>query len=59
LTVAFAGFIEAIPDFAKASQPVVGLKPKTVLQLAGRQVYIKESCNACHSQLIRPFKARN
>jgi cytochrome c oxidase cbb3-type subunit 2 len=57
LTVAFAGFIEAIPDFAKASQPVVGLKPKTVLQLAGRQVYIKESCNACHSQLIRPFKA--
>ena len=57
LTVAFAGFIEAIPDFAKASQPVVGLKPKTVLQLAGRQVYIKESCNACHSQLIRPFKS--
>ncbi len=57
LTVAFAGFIEIIPDFAKASQPVVGKKPSTVLQLAGRQVYIKDSCNACHSQLIRPFKA--
>jgi len=57
LTVAFAGFIEIIPDFAKASQPAVGVKPKTVLQLAGRQVYIKDSCNACHSQLIRPFKA--
>ncbi len=57
LTVAFAGFIEIIPDFAKASQPVVGKKPSTILQLAGRQVYIKDSCNACHSQLIRPFKA--
>ena len=57
LTVAFAGFIEAVPDFAKASQPVVGTKPFTVLQLAGKQVYIKDSCNACHSQLIRPFKS--
>jgi len=57
LTVAFAGFIEIIPDFAKASQPAVGVKPKTVLQLAGRQVYIKENCLSCHSQLIRPFKS--
>ena len=57
LTVAFAGFIEIIPDFAKASQPTVGTKPHTVLELAGRQVYIKDSCNACHSQLIRPFKS--
>jgi len=57
LTVAFAGFIEIVPDFAKASQPTVGKKPYTVLQLAGRQVYIKDSCNACHSQLIRPFKS--
>ena len=57
LTVAFAGFIEIVPDFAKASQPAVGVKPKTVLEIAGRQVYIKDSCNACHSQLIRPFKS--
>jgi len=57
LTVAFAGFIEAVPDFAKASQPTVGTKPFTVLELAGKQVYIQESCNACHSQLIRPFKS--
>ncbi|SFV55320.1 Cytochrome c oxidase subunit CcoO [hydrothermal vent metagenome] len=55
--VAFAGIIEVIPEFAKASQPTVGTKPYTILQLAGRQVYIKDSCNACHSQLIRPFKA--
>ena len=60
LTIAFAGMIEIIPNFAEQSQPVkVGdkvTKPYTVLQLAGRHVYIKDSCNACHSQLIRPFK---
>jgi len=55
--VAFAGIIEVIPEFAKASQPTVGTKPYTTLQLAGRHIYIKDSCNACHSQLIRPFKS--
>lgn len=57
LFIAFAGLIEVLPDFAKSSQPKVGTKPYTVLELAGRQVYIKDSCNACHSQLIRPFKS--
>ncbi len=57
LTVAFAGIIEIIPDFAKQAQPLVGTKPYSVLELAGKQVYIKDSCNACHSQLIRPFKS--
>ena len=57
LVVAFAGIIEVIPDFGKQSQPTVGTKPYSVLELAGRQVYIKDSCNACHSQLIRPFKS--
>ena len=55
--VAFAGLIEILPNFAKQSQPTVGTKPYTILQLAGRHVYIKDSCNACHSQLIRPFKS--
>ena len=57
VTIAFAGLIEIIPDFGKASRPVIGTKPYSVLELTGRQVYIKNSCNACHSQLIRPFKA--
>ena len=57
LTVAFAGFIEIVPDFGKQSQPTVGTKPYTILELTGRHVYIKDSCNACHSQLIRPFKS--
>ncbi len=51
-----AGLVEILPDFAKASRPIEGLKPHTMLEIAGRQVYIQESCNACHSQLIRPFK---
>ncbi|QDF27909.1 cytochrome-c oxidase, cbb3-type subunit II [Halarcobacter anaerophilus] len=55
--VAFAGIVEIIPDFAKQSRPTVGTKPYTLLELAGRQIYIKDSCNACHSQLIRPFKS--
>ncbi|RXJ96986.1 cytochrome-c oxidase, cbb3-type subunit II [Arcobacter sp. AHV-9/2010] len=55
--ISFAGIIEVIPDFAKQSRPTVGTKPYSVLELAGRHVYIKDSCNACHSQLIRPFKS--
>ncbi len=55
--VSFAGIVEVIPDFAKQSRPTVGTKPYSVLELAGKHVYIKDSCNACHSQLIRPFKS--
>ena len=55
--ISFAGIIEVIPDFAKQARPTVGTKPYSVLELAGRHVYIKDSCNACHSQLIRPFKS--
>jgi cytochrome c oxidase cbb3-type subunit 2 len=57
VVVAFAGLIEILPNFAKASQPTVGTTPYSTLELAGRHVYIKNSCNACHSQLIRPFKS--
>jgi cytochrome c oxidase cbb3-type subunit 2 len=57
VTIAFAGLIEIVPNFAEASRPVIGTKPYSTLELAGRHVYIKNSCNACHSQLIRPFKS--
>ena len=57
VTIAFAGLIEIVPNFAEASRPVIGTKPYSTLELAGRNVYIKNSCNACHSQLIRPFKS--
>jgi len=57
VVIAFAGVVEILPGFAQASRPMADTKPYTVLQLAGRHVYIKDSCNACHSQLIRPFKS--
>ena len=57
VVIAFAGLIEILPNFAEASRPVVGLKPYTVLELAGKEVYKKDTCIACHSQLIRPFKS--
>jgi len=57
LVIAFAGLVEILPNFAEASRPVAGLRPYTVLELAGKEVYKKDNCIACHSQLIRPFKA--
>jgi cytochrome c oxidase cbb3-type subunit 2 len=57
LTIAFAGLVEVLPNFAEASRPVIGTAPYSTLEVIGRQVYIKNSCNACHSQLIRPFKS--
>jgi len=57
LVIAFAGIIEILPNFAEAARPVDGLRPYTVLELAGKEIYKKDNCIACHSQLIRPFKA--
>ena len=57
LTIAFAGLVTILPNFAESAQPIKGLKPYTVLQLAGKEVYKKDNCIACHSQLVRPFKS--
>ena len=57
VVIAYAGVVTVLPDFAESARPIEGKKPYTVLQLAGRHVYIQDSCNACHSQLIRPFKS--
>ncbi|RRS31858.1 MAG: peptidase S13 [Epsilonproteobacteria bacterium (ex Lamellibrachia satsuma)] len=57
LVIAFAGLVTILPNFAESARPLKGLKPYTVLELAGKNVYMKDQCIACHSQLIRPFKA--
>lgn len=57
LVFSIAGLVEILPDFVKTSRPTEGLKPYSLLQTAGRQIYIAEGCYTCHSQLIRPFKA--
>ncbi len=57
IVISFAGLIEIVPNFAKAGKPLVDLKPRTVLELAGKNVYMKDNCQSCHSQMIRPFKS--
>jgi len=59
LTVSVGGLIEIVPLFFQRSttQPVTGLKPYTALQLSGRDIYQREGCYNCHSQMIRPFRA--
>lgn len=59
LAVSFGGLVEIVPLFFQKSttEPVTGVKPYTSLQLAGRDVYIREGCYNCHSQMIRPFRA--
>lgn len=57
--ISFGGLVEIVPLFFQKSTttPITGLKPYSPLQLAGRDIYIREGCNTCHSQMIRPFKA--
>ena len=59
LAVAFGGIVEIVPLFFQKSttEPVTGVKPYTALQLAGRDVYIREGCYNCHSQMVRPFRS--
>ena len=59
LVVSVGGLVEIVPLFFQKSttQPVAGLKPYTALQVVGRDVYVREGCYNCHSQMIRPFRA--
>jgi len=59
LVVAVGGLVEIVPLYFQKSttEPVKGLKPYTPVQLTGRDVYLREGCYNCHSQMIRPFRA--
>ena len=59
LVVAVGGLVEIVPLWFQRSvtEPVAGLKPYTPLALTGRDVYIREGCYNCHSQMVRPFRA--
>jgi cytochrome c oxidase cbb3-type subunit 2 len=59
LVISFGGLVEIVPLFFQKSttEPVAGLTPYSPLRLAGRDVYIREGCYGCHSQMIRPFRA--
>jgi cytochrome c oxidase cbb3-type subunit 2 len=59
LTVAIGGLVEIVPLYFQKSttEPVQGLQPYNALQIAGRDVYLREGCYNCHSQMIRPMRA--
>ncbi len=59
LLVSVGGLVEIVPLYFQKSttEPVKGVKPYTPLQLTGRDVYLREGCYNCHSQMIRPFRA--
>lgn len=59
LTISVGGLVEIVPLFYQKSttEPVAGLQPYEPLQLTGRDIYVREGCYNCHSQMIRPFRA--
>jgi cytochrome c oxidase cbb3-type subunit II len=59
ITVAVGGIVEIVPLYFQRSttEAAPGVKPYTALQLAGRDIYVREGCYNCHSQMIRPFRA--
>ncbi len=59
LVIAVGGLVEIVPlSFMRSmTEPVAGLKPYGALELTGRDVYIREGCYNCHSQMVRPFRA--
>lgn len=59
IVISIGGLVEIVPLFfiRDTTEPVEGLKPYTALQLEGRDVYVREGCYVCHSQMIRPFRA--
>lgn len=59
VAISFGGLAEIVPLFfiKQTTEPVAGLKPLAALELEGRDIYIREGCNTCHSQMIRPFRA--
>ena len=59
LVISVGGAVEIVPLFFQKSttEPVAGLKPYSPLRLTGRDIYVREGCVGCHSQMIRPFRA--
>ena len=59
LVISVGGLVEIVPLFFQESttSPLPGMKPYSALQLEGRDIYIREGCVGCHSQMIRPFRA--
>jgi cytochrome c oxidase cbb3-type subunit II len=59
LVISIAGLVQIVPLFflKSTTEPVDNLRPYTALQMEGRDIYVREGCYTCHSQMIRPFRA--
>lgn len=59
IAISFGTLVQITPlmFMEETTQPIDGLKPYTALQMEGRDIYIREGCTNCHSQMIRPFRA--
>lgn len=59
IAISFGALVELVPLFfqKQTTEPLEGLEPLSALQLEGRDIYIREGCNVCHSQMIRPLRA--
>lgn len=59
IVISFGGLVEIVPLFfiKDTTEPVKGLEPYSALRLEGRDIYVREGCYLCHSQMIRPFRA--
>lgn len=59
VVISIGGLVQIVPLMfsAKVTQPIEGVKPYSALALAGRDVYVREGCYLCHTQMIRPFRA--
>ncbi len=59
LVISIGGLVEIVPLMASsaATEPLEGIRPYPALQLAGRDIYVREGCYVCHSQQIRPFRS--
>ena len=59
LVISIGGLVEIVPLYFQGAgtEPAPGVKPYDALRLAGRDVYVREGCYVCHSQMIRPFRS--
>lgn len=59
IVISFGFLVEVVPLFftKEVTTPIEGLKPHTALELEGRDIYIREGCHVCHTQMIRPFRS--
>lgn len=59
VAISFGGLVQLVPQFflEETNEPIAGLEPLAALELEGRDIYIREGCHVCHTQMVRPLRA--